>query len=86
MRRHGASRSASPLSEATSRRSSAYKAVHEAAIAREAFLEAQLEAEQTVARLSTDKAECNCEHQTIAAKIEAVQNELRLSTEMQASC
>ena len=73
---HSTSRSASPSSEATSRRSSAYKAVHEAAVARKALLEAQLEAEQTIA--------CNREHQTIAAEIEAIQNELRLSTERQA--
>ena len=49
---HGALRSASPSAEATSRRSSAYQAVHEAAIARKALLQAQLEAEQSVARLS----------------------------------
>ena len=81
---HGTSRSASPSSEATSRRSSAYKAVHEAAIARKALLEAQFEAEQTIAGFSADKTECNREHQTIAAEIEAIQNELRLSTERQA--
>ena len=83
-RPHGASRSARPSSDATSRRSSAYKAEHEAAIARKPFLQAQLEAEQTIARLSADEAECNREHQTIAADIEAIQIELRLSTERQA--
>ena len=34
--------------------------------------------------MSADKAECNREHQTVYAVIEAIQNELRLSTERQA--
>ena len=81
---HGASRSSSPSSEAISRRSSAYTAVHEAAVARKALLQAQLEAERTVARLSEDKAECNREHQAIVEEIEAVQNELRIFADRKA--
>ena len=80
----GTSRSASPSSEATSKRSSAYRAIYEAAIARKALLQAQLEAEKTAARLSADMEEGNCEHQAVAAEIETIQNELRLSTERQA--
>ena len=34
--------------------------------------------------MSADKTKCNREHQAIAADIEAIQNELRLSTEKQA--
>ena len=51
---HGTSRSTSQSSEASGR-SSAYKAVHEAAVAHKALLEAQLETERTVACLSEDK-------------------------------
>ena len=46
---HGASRSSSPSFKATSGRSSAYRAVHEAAVARKALIESQLEAKQTLA-------------------------------------
>ena len=42
---HGTSRSASPSSEALSKRSSAYIAIHEAAITGKALLQAQLEEE-----------------------------------------
>ena len=51
-----ASRSFLPASRATSGRSSAYRAVHEAAVAREAApLEAQMEARQAAIRLTESK-------------------------------
>ena len=53
-------------------------------MARKALLEAQLEAERTVARLSEDKSEYNGEHQAITEETEAVQNELRLSVDRHA--
>ena len=61
-----------------------YRAIHEAAVARKALLEAQLKAKRTVARLSEDKTECDREHQPIAEEIVAVQNELRLSVDSDA--
>ena len=76
---HGTSRSLSPSSKRTSRPSSAYRAVHEAAMSRKALLQAQLEADSILAPLCEDKAECDREHQAIAEEIEAVQNELRIS-------
>ena len=48
-------------------------------MARRDVLETQLEVERTVARLFGVKAEFDRKHQAIAEKIEAVQNELRLS-------
>ena len=83
---HGASRSSSPSSKATSGRSSAYRAVHEAAVARKALLDAQMEAREAVIQLSKKKADCDCdrEHQVISEEIEAVQKELRMSNERQA--
>ena len=84
-RSHGASRSASPSTQATSRRSSAYRAVHEAVVPAKPYYRPQkLEKERTVARLSEDKAERNREYQAIAKEIEPVQNELRLSANRQA--
>ena len=58
--------------------------MHEAAVARKALLEAQVEAERTVGRLSDEKEECDREHQAIAGEIKAVQNELRLSADRHA--
>ena len=52
-------------SKATSGKFSDYRAEHEAAVARKAFLEAQLETNQAAACLSESKAECDCDHQAI---------------------
>ena len=52
-------------SKATSGKFSDYRAEHEATVARKAFLEAQLEANQAAACLSESKAECDCDHQAI---------------------
>ena len=80
---HGDSRSSSPSSKAVSGRSSAYRAVHEAAKARKALLEAQAGVKQAASQLSERKARCDREHQAIVEEIEAVQSELRSSTERQ---
>ena len=81
---HGDSRSSSPSSKAASARSSAYRAVHEAAKARKALLNAQIAVKQAASQLSERKARCDIEHQAIVEEIEAVQTELRTSTERQA--
>ena len=81
---HGNSRSSSPSSKAASARSSAYRAVHEAAKARKALLDAQIGVKQAASQLSERKARCDREHQSIMEEIEAVQAELRTSTERQA--
>ena len=81
---HGDSRSSSPSSKAASARSSAYRAVHEAAKARKALLDAQIGVKQAASQLSERKARCDREHQSIMEEIEAVQAELRTSTERQA--
>ena len=81
---HGDSRSSSPSSKAASARSSAYRAVHEAAKARKALLDAQIGVKQVASQLSERKARCDREHQSIMEEIEAVQAELRTSTERQA--
>ena len=60
-------------SMAFSRRSSAYRAVEEAAAARTAMLEAEAEAKRGLARLADTRAECSEQHKEIATKIEAVQ-------------
>ena len=80
---HGDSRSSSPSSKAMSARSSAYRAVHEAAKARKALLDAQAGVKQAASQLSERKARCDREHQAIVEEIEAVQSELRTSTERQ---
>ena len=81
---HGDSRSSSPSSKAASARSSAYRAVHEAAKARKALLDAQIGVKQAASQLSERKARCDREHRSIMEEIEAVQAELRTSTERQA--
>ena len=81
---HGDSRSSSPSSKAAAARSSAYRAVHEAAKARKALLDAQIGVKQAASQLSERKARCDREHQSIMEEIEAVQTELRTSTERQA--
>ena len=82
--RHGDSRSSSPSSKAASAQSSAYRAVHEAAKARKSLLDAQIGVKQAASQLSERKARCDREHQAIVEEIEAVQTELRTSTERQA--
>ena len=77
---HGTSRASSPQSK-SSARSSAYRAVHEAAVARKALLDAQMEARQAVIRLTEDTEGCNREHEAITADIEALQKELKASAE-----
>ena len=81
---HGDSRSSLPSSKAASARSSAYRAVHEAAKARKALLDAQIGVKPAASQLSERKAKCDKEHQAIVEEIEAVQTELRTSTERQA--
>ena len=81
---HGDSRSSSPSSKAASARSSAYRAVHEAAKARKALLDAQIGVKQAASQLSERKARCDKEHQAFVEEIEAVQTKLRTSTERQA--
>ena len=81
---HGESRSTSPeskASRATSSRSSAYRMVNEAVLARKTLLEAQTYARQAMAKLAESKAECSREHHTITTEIEAVQEELRKTGE-----
>ena len=80
---HGDSRSSSPSSKTVSGRSSAYRAVHEAAKARKALLEAQAGVKQAASQLSELKARCDREHQAIVEEIESLQSELRTSTERQ---
>ena len=80
---HGDSRSSSPSSKAASARSSAYRAVHEAAKARKALVNAQIGVKQAAYHLPERKSGCDREHQAIVEEIEAVQSELRSSTERQ---
>ena len=80
---HGDSRSSSPLSKAASARPSAYRAVHETAKSRKALLDAQISAKQAASQLSERKGRCDREPQAVVEEIEAVQNELRTSTELQ---
>ena len=58
--------------------------MHEAAKARKALLDAQIGVKQAASQLSERKARCDREHQAIVEEIEAVQTELRTSTERQA--
>ena len=59
-------------SSTSSRRSSAYRAVEEAAEARTAMLQAEAEAKRALARLADTRAECAEQHQAIAAELEAM--------------
>ena len=83
-RPHGDSRSSSPYSKAASARSSAYRAVHEAAKARKVLLDAQIGVKQAASQLSERKSRCDKEHQAIVEEIEALQTKLRTSTQRQA--
>ena len=57
---------------ASSRRSSAYRAVDEAAAAQTAMLEAEAETQQDLARLAHTRAECKEQHMVITAEVEAL--------------
>ena len=57
----------------SSPRSSAYRAVEEAAAARTAMLNAEAEAKRALARLADTRAECNEQHQAITTELEAMQ-------------
>ena len=58
--------------------------MYEAAKARKAILDAQICVMQAASQLSERKARCDKKHQAIVEEIEAVQTELRTSTERQA--
>ena len=64
-------------SSTSSRRSSAYRAVEEAAAARTAMLKAEAEAQRALARLADTRAECNEQHQSITAELEAMQSSVK---------
>ena len=61
-------------SMASSRRSSAYRSVEEAAEAITAMLQAEDQAQRALARLADTRAECNEQHEVIAAELEAMQS------------
>ena len=58
-------------STTSSRRSSAYRAVEEAAAARTALFQAEAEAQRALARLADTRAECNEQHKVMTAELEA---------------
>ena len=64
-------------SVASSRRSSAFQAVAEAANARTAILAVEAEAQRVQAQLASTRAECNEQHQAITAEFEAVHKSVR---------
>ena len=66
-------------SSTSSRRSSAYRAVEEAAAARTAKLKAEAEAQRALTRLDDTRAECNEQHQDITAEMEAMQTSVKES-------
>ena len=69
--RHGAT------STTSSRRSSAYRAVEEAAAARTAMLQSETEAQRALARLADTRAECNEQHKVMTAELEALQDSVK---------
>ena len=64
-------------STTSSRRSSAYRAVEEAAAARTAMLRAETEAPRALARLADTRAECNEQHKVMTAELEALQDSVK---------
>ena len=66
-------------SRTSSRRSSAYRAVEEAAAARTAMLKAEAEGQRALTRLADTRAECNEQHQAITAELEAMQTSVKES-------
>ena len=67
------------VSTTSSRRSSAYRAVEEAAAARTAMLQAEAEAQQALTRLADTRAECNEQHKVMTAELEAMQDSVKCS-------
>ena len=67
------------ISITSSRRSSAFRAVEEAAAARTVKLPAEAEAQRALARLADTRAECNEQHKVIVAELEAMQNSVKSS-------
>ena len=67
------------ISITSSRRSSAFRAVEEAAAARTAKLPAEAEAQRALARLADTRAECNEQQKVIVAELEAMQNSVKSS-------
>ena len=67
------------VSTTSSRRSSAYMAVQEAAAARTAMLQAEAEAQRSLARLADTRAECNEQHKVMTAELEAMQDSVKCS-------
>ena len=64
---------------ASSRRSSAYRAVEEAAGPKTAMLEAKTEAQRALACLVDTRADCIEQHKVITAKLEAMQSSVKAS-------
>ena len=67
------------VSTTSSRKSSAYRAVEEAAAARTAMLQAEAEAQRALARLADTRVECNEQHKVMTAELEASQNSVKCS-------
>ena len=67
------------ISTTSSRQSSAFRAVEEAAAARTAMLHAEAEAQRALARLADTRAECNEQHKVVAPELEAMQNSVKSS-------
>ena len=67
------------LSTTSSRRSSAYRAVEEAAAAMTAMLQAETEAQRALVRLADTRAECNEQHKVMTAELEAMQDSVKCS-------
>ena len=66
-------------STTSSRRSSVYRAVEEAAAARTAMLQAEAEAQRALARLADTRAECIEQHKVMTAELEAMQDSVKCS-------
>ena len=66
-------------STTSSRRSTAIRAVEEAAAARTAMLQAETEAQRALACLADTRAECNEQHKAITAELEAMQDSVKCS-------
>ena len=64
-------------STTSSLRSSAYRAIEEAAAARTAMLQAEIEAQRALARLAETRAECNEQHKVMTAELEALQDSVK---------
>ena len=69
----------STVSTTSSRRSSPYRAVDEAAAARTAMIQAEAEAQLALAHLADTRAECNEQHKVMAAELEAMQDSVKCS-------